>query len=203
MSGHRPTKPKKRDERHSAAWGRRSMLVGLLLLASKLGLGQATTPVQVDGHTVGVHWKLAPELATRVARWKVGAEGDGQTRVIVQFNQAPTEEHFSRLQTRGARLNGRLGLVRAGAYTLPASHLEDMANDPAVASISPDHDLKAADDFTDAAIGVSAARNLGLGTWGMGIGVAVIDSGVDGPDVNPQVVYSQTCLLYTSPSPRD
>jgi subtilisin family serine protease len=62
--------------------------------------------------------------------------------------------------------------------------------------ISPDHQLKAADDLTDSAIGMSTARNLGLGDWNMGIGVAVIDSGINDTHDDLRNTVTQSRVFY-------
>ncbi len=87
--------------------------------------------------------------------------------------------------------------INAGTYTLPASALHDLANDPDVAFISPDRPLSFKLDYTAAAINASYAWNAGY--IGTGIGVAVVDSGVNPGDPNltasngtaSRVVYTQ------------
>jgi len=63
------------------------------------------------------------------------------------------------------------------AFTVPAGSLAALANDPEVAFVSVDHSLKAMDDYTDAAMNVTAAVNSAYA--GTGTGVAVIDSGIN------------------------
>jgi hypothetical protein len=55
--------------------------------------------------------------------------------VIVQFRQAPTQMHFSKVQGRGGLLRRQLGVVKGGAFRLPASALKDLANDPSTERI--------------------------------------------------------------------
>lgn len=119
-----------------------------------------------------------------------------QVDVIVQFTQAPTARHHRKVLDRGGKLKRELGLIKGGAYSLPGSALEDLAQDGDVAFISPDRPLKAADYLTDAAIGTSVARNLGLGKWGMGIGVAVIDSGINDGHYDLRNTYTQSRVFY-------
>jgi serine protease AprX len=83
-------------------------------------------------------------------------------------------------------------LVKSGAYSMPASALAALAADPDVAYIAPDRPVSGALDKAVAAVGGDIARNLGYD--GTGIGVAIIDSGVDGPDVNGRIVYSQSWI---------
>ncbi len=72
---------------------------------------------------------------------------------------------------------------------MPAKALAALANDPDVVTISPDREVRGTLDIAAQAINATIANQ---NTWkGTGIGVAVIDSGIDGPDVNPQVAYSE------------
>jgi len=199
-------KSRSRNERHSAAWGRRVILLVVLAFIASLSFGQrlATSSNSEDGRESRAS-KMAPELRRLVERAQLSPGASRNVRVIVQFKHAPSQRHFDKVQARGGKLGMRLGLVNGGAFSLPAAALKDLADDDEVAFIAPDHTLRATDDLTDAAIGVSVARNLGLGTRGMGIGVAVIDSGInDSHDDlrNPQsrVVYHQD---FTGTSPNN
>src|SRR5208283_3216423 len=92
-----------------------------------------------------------------------------------------------------------LGNFRGAAYRMPASMVEDLANDPEVVYISPDRKLRGAGsgapgnaiDYHTDAINAPAAWVQGLD--GTGVGVAVIDSGFGvNADLNANnVVYSQ------------
>ncbi len=88
-------------------------------------------------------------------------------RVIVQFREAPTQRHFDRVQARGGTLHARLGLIKSGAFTLPAAALKDLADDDEVAFIAPDHELQTTDYLTNSAINLSAAQTAGLGGFGV------------------------------------
>ncbi len=159
-----------KNERRSAVWGKRVMLSMSFLLLASLSVGQAA----VDA--TGTLGKLAPELRT-LATQERSTHSVKNVRVIVQFKQAPTQHHFDRVQARGGRLSSRLELVQSGAFSLPASALEDLASDDEVASISIDHPLKGMDDFTDYAVEIASTWSAGYN--GSGIGVAIIDSGVN------------------------
>ncbi|HEX7288279.1 MAG TPA: S8 family peptidase [Candidatus Angelobacter sp.] len=87
-------------------------------------------------------------------------------------------------------------MIKGGAYSLPASALKDLAQDDEVVFIHPDRPLRSADSLTDAAIGMAVARNLGLGKWGMGIGVAVIDSGINDGHYDLRNTYTQSRVSY-------
>jgi len=123
----------------------------------------------------------------------------GQVDVIVQFKQAPTAYHHEKVLSRGGKIKRELGRFKGGAYTMPASALEDLANDPDVVYITPDRPLSGAStsssawtlDYHSETINTSAATAVGLD--GTGIGVAIIDSGVANvPDLTrSNVVFSQ------------
>jgi len=164
-------KPKKRsrDERHSAAWGKR-LSVLLLLVLTETGFAQNFA----GGNQ---HPKFADDLAPIAARANHGAKATEMVQVIVQFKQAPRATQETRVHGYGARLNHRLHSVKGLALTIPVNALPFLEADPEVLSVSVDHPLKGMDDYTDAAMNVSAAVNAGLD--GTGIGVAVIDSGIN------------------------
>jgi len=166
----------------SAEWGRNFLAVSAILLASVLGLGQ-NLHSRAD--------KMAPEI-TQAANYS----GSDNVRVIVQYKQTPTTLHHQQVADRGGRLYQELGVVRGGAYTLPASALNSLADDDDVAFIAPDHPLTASDTLTDSAIGTAAARNAGLGMWGMGIAVAVIDSGINDNHYDLRNTHTQSRVLY-------
>lgn len=108
----------------------------------------------------------------------------GQVDVIVQYDQAPTAAYHQKVLNRGGKIKRDLGPFKGGAYSMPASALADLANDPNVVYISPDRPLKSTSTGNPAAtldrhlasINVNAAWNMGLS--GVGVGVAVIDSGI-------------------------
>ncbi len=167
-------KPKSpgRGQRHSAAWGKRLSMLLLVVIAEVAFAG--------DGKPVG---KFAPDLAPALARAHQGKAGIQTVDVIVQYQDAPRSKQESRITKLGAHLNHRLGMVKAIALTIPASALPALESDSEVLSVSFDHPLNGADDYTDAAANVSAAWNAGY--TGTGIGVAVIDSGIN--DTHPDL----------------
>jgi len=124
---------------------------------------------------MGVADKLHPEVAGIMNRF--ARRPSQQVRVIVQYKQAPKTAALTRVQRLGGRMGHHLALVRGAAFTVPAGSLAALANDPEVAFVSVDHCLKAMDDYTDAAMNVTAAVNSAYD--GTGTGVAVIDSGIN------------------------
>ncbi|MGA8027893.1 MAG: hypothetical protein WB992_12175, partial [Bryobacteraceae bacterium] len=122
----------------------------------------------VQGLSFGQGPKISPELQK--------ADLKATLKVIVQFDQDPTDAQHQKVLSRGGTFRATLHSVKAGAYSIPASALSDLANDPGVVHISLDHKISAKLDYTTSAINAPAAWNSG---WdGSGIGVAVIDSGI-------------------------
>ena len=136
----------------SAAWGR-ALLLAVLLAQAVFG-------------------------QSRIAKDFPAAEPGKNFDAIVQFYETPTGKHHKKVLDRGGRLKQELGVVKAGAYSLPAEALEALAGDPDVAYISPDRPGRAT-SFEYAAPSVYADMDWMSGWSGLGIGVAVIDSGAD------------------------
>jgi serine protease AprX len=86
-------------------------------------------------------------------------------------------------------------VINAVVCTLPVSALQTLANDPTVTYISPDRMLAARLDYTAAAVNAASAWQANL--TGAGIGIALIDSGIDATaDLRtlgalPRIVYTQ------------
>ncbi len=134
---------------------KRLLLPVLLIFCLSLGLS--------------AHEKLAKELEQ--------VSDDQMVDVIVQYRLAPTPAHHDRVRRLGGKLNRELSEIKAGAYSLQASGVKELANDPDVAYITPDRVVRgAALDYAQATIGSTIALNHGYN--GAGVGVAVIDSGV-------------------------
>src|SRR5215467_1812591 len=169
---HKPQKTK-RGERHSAAWGKR--LTMIVLLSTGMAFGQRWNDQAARESTRS--FRIAPELASRLAQAKQGLAKNQTVRVIVQYKQTPTSSHYAAMQGRGGRLHAKLHLIKGAAFTIPVSALPALEADPDVASVTIDHPLNVADDLTDSAIGAGSAWNAGLN--GAGVGVAVIDSGIN------------------------
>ena len=140
---------------------------------------------------------LAHAASPKLAKELQGRGSSEPVNVIIQFHQTPTAAHHQKVAQRGGTLARELKLVKAGAYSVPASALAALADDPEVAYIAPDRPVSGTAvnngqtlDYHTAAI--NAAYGSGLGLDGTGIGVAVIDSGITNvPDLDKRVVYSQ------------
>jgi serine protease AprX len=137
-----------------------------------------------------------PQKISRDLQAKTTAD---QVDVIVQFTQVPTAVHHEKILRRGGTIKRELGQFKGAAYSMPASALADLADDPDVVYISPDRPLKGASDPTPNLVNdyryftINANNAASKGLFGAGVGVAVIDSGIANvPDITAKnVVYSQ------------
>lgn len=124
----------------------------------------------------------APPHTPKLSSDLANADPASNVRVIVQWNSTPDEAKERKVLDRGGLVHSRLKAVKASVTTLSADAARDLANDSEVAYIAPDRPVHAKLDYTAAAINASAAWNAG---WnGNGIGVAVMDSGMNGSDAN-------------------
>lgn len=132
----------RRNERHSAAWGKRLSLAVVLLTGVMLGQQNVAAPCGMNATD-----RLHPEVARIMNRF--AAHPSQPVKVIVQYKQTPNTAAFSRMQNLGGRVGHHLGLVRGAAFTVPAGLLQALGSDPEVAFVSLDHPLKGMDDYTD------------------------------------------------------
>ncbi len=142
--------------------------------------------------TLAVGWSAQAAPAQKLSRELVNADAFSDVNIIIQWKTAPDASKHQKVIDRGGVLRKVHSFIKAGTYTLQASALNDLANDPDVAFISPDRPVKANLDYTTAAVNASYVWNLGF--TGTGIGVAVIDSGmITSPDLtlHNNVVYNQ------------
>lgn len=184
----RPRKPAGRNERHSAAWGKRFTF--LAVVAAVLAFGQPNAVAAAPS-------RIASELSGFLAKAKQGTAKNETIKVIVQYRVVPTAAHYATMSQRGGHLNAKLHLVKAAAFTIPVSALPLLEADPEIVNVTIDHPMNVMDDLTNDAIGTGAAWHEGYN--GAGVGVAVIDSGINDshPDLwnstetSSRVVYHQ------------
>ncbi len=112
--------------------------------------------------------KLAPELRPENPRSTVD--------VIIQYRVVPVSAHHQRVNQLGGRLRHEFQSIRGAHYTVPASSLADLANDPDVIYISPDRAVQGLLNYTAVAVRADVAHSSGY--TGEGVTVAVIDSGI-------------------------
>src|SRR6266851_754551 len=153
-----------RENAQSWRWRLLVLVFGIVFTA---GLASAQSP------------KIAKDLQEKVDSVSK-ANGDERVDVIVQFKHTLSEASHEKVRAKGGVLNARLHVVKAGAYSVPANRLKELAEDDDVAYISPNRHLKGHLDVTAATVNAPVAWASG---WdGTGIGVAVIDSGIAGAD---------------------
>jgi serine protease AprX len=148
---------------NSAMWGKKILAGCALLLEVSFAFGAQTG-------------KISKDLE--------GKNTANPIDVIVQYKQTPTAVQHQKVLSRGGQLKRELGLIKAGAYRMPASALGELAGDPDVAYISPDRPLRSTSngnpdavlDYHKETINLAAAQSAGL--TGAGVGVAIIDSGM-------------------------
>ncbi|MGA2608507.1 MAG: S8 family peptidase [Terriglobia bacterium] len=114
------------------------------------------------------HPKIAPDLG--------GVDRTSKVDVIIQFKHVPTEAQHQKVRNQGGMLRAPFELLKGALYSVPASALERLANDPEVAYISPDRKVGGMLDLTADAVNAAAGWVANLD--GSGIGIAVIDSGI-------------------------
>lgn len=120
------------------------------------------------------------------------ADPSSTMNVIVQWKNAPGQEQDDKIVNRGGKVDRKFSRMKVGKYKIPGYALDDLAQDPDVAFISPDRPVKAKLDYSAGAINASAAWNQNL--YGFGITVAIIDSGMNQSSdlgVKNPIVYNE------------
>src|SRR5215471_17597203 len=99
-------------------------------------------------------------------------------RVMIQLTNPPSLANFSTLQGGGASVQKKFNhFPKTLVLTVPSGLVPVLAKLPFVKYISPVRTVQRHLDLTRATVGANTAFQAGL--TGQGIGVAVIDSGVD------------------------
>src|SRR6476661_2624112 len=119
MATTRQRKPAGRNERHSAAWGKRISAVLALVMATGLAFGQRMNGPANNGRFS----RISPELTGWLTKAKQGSAKAQTVRVIVQYKQVPTSSHYATMNGRGARLHSKLHMIKGAAFTIPVSAL--------------------------------------------------------------------------------
>jgi len=121
--------------------------------------------------------------------------------IIVQYNLPPTAAQRAAVRRLSLSSNSDIDLsaIDADYLTVNTSAIEGLVNNPNIAWISLDRELKPMLDIDNSATGAGTAYSYGF--TGSGVGVAVIDSGVLMPQADlasssnksvSRVVYSQS-----------
>jgi serine protease AprX len=138
-----------------------------------LGLSALSIPLTA-------HSSVQDKADQAVKRQLASASKKGWSAVIVRTSAATTPAQEATIKSLGGDIYRHLGIVNSLALRIPNKNLTKLAALPFVSRISSDLEVKKTDEFTVAASGASIAWSYGLS--GTGVGVAVIDSGVDGTD---------------------
>ncbi|HXH28473.1 MAG TPA: S8 family serine peptidase, partial [Candidatus Polarisedimenticolia bacterium] len=110
------------------------------------------------------------------------AGADDMVPVIVQTRDEPSEQHLARLHGRGGTVKMRHHAFHGYSGSLPAGQIEAFADDPEVEHVSFDEPVRAHMDVAYQAIGADRAFADFGGLDGRGIGIALIDTGVEAHD---------------------
>jgi serine protease AprX len=120
--------------------------------------------------------KLSPDLQVATS-----SSSSGNLQVVVQYYTPPTQSDLNLLGLVGSLLN-QLPLVNAIVEILPISGILNLASQPNVKYISLDRSVGGS--LSNAAPAVNAPYAWSHGYTGSGVGVAVVDSGIDNvPDL--------------------
>jgi len=125
--------------------------------------------------------------------------------VIVQYQVTPQQKHLDLVTSRGGWSKRHLGVIKAEAYTLPLSAVQDLLDDADVAHVSLDHTVKLTSNFDAPREIINTDIAQSYGYDGTGVGIAIVDSGLYAhPDLNvfgasnSRVVYSQSFVTGDS-----
>lgn len=151
----------------------------LLLTLSTFLIAAGAAPLPDISSRERVSSDLSPSRAN---------ENDGRLRVIIQWT-AGTTGGSEKIVSLGGTVVSELKLIYGGTYIVPALAIDVLSHDPSVKYISIDRKVHRKLANATAAINAPAAWKAGY--VGSGIGVAIVDSGIN-PDANlPQIAYAE------------
>jgi serine protease AprX len=145
---------------------------------------------------------VAPDVASAAL-----ADPHSILTVIVQFASPPgLSEHANIHALGGNPQDADLSLIQGELYSIPASAINVLANNPNVTYISLDRDVAPTLDYANPTVG--APISVSSGWSGAGVGVAVIDSGIlsetdlldkTKPSANvSRIVYNESFVPHVS-----
>jgi serine protease AprX len=103
-----------------------------------------------------------------------------QVRVLVQWNTAIGDQTSALISSVGGKVVSEFKSVRQGVYLMSGSAAQTLSQDPSVKFISPDRKVKK--KLATTAATINAAQSWANGYTGNGVGVAVLDSGMNVDD---------------------
>ncbi len=119
----------------------------------------------------------APAHKAKISKDLAHLDPEASVPVIIQWKTAPDAFSDAKVASLGGVVGAHFKSIKGGTYVVNAAAIESLAKDPDVAYITPDRRVHAKLDNTTAAVNARAAWSAGLN--GSGIGVAVIDSGIN------------------------
>src|SRR5882724_3069213 len=132
-------------------------------------------------------WLPAGAFASSHADGKVSSEvvkkiqdgnADDFVPVIVQTVDDPSELHLAKVLLKGGVVKSRHSSIKGYSASVPASAIEDLADDPEVERVSLDAPVHAFLDIALKAVRADVAFKDNDGLDGSGIGIALVDTGV-------------------------
>ncbi|HYV85013.1 MAG TPA: S8 family serine peptidase [Patescibacteria group bacterium] len=118
------------------------------------------------------------KVSTDLVRKLQGSKPDDLVAVIVQTVDDPTDLLLAKVHGRGGVIKTRHSSIKGYSASLPASVIEDLADDPEVEHVSLDAPVHSSMDIAMKAIRADVAIKDNLGLDGSGVGIALIDTGV-------------------------
>src|SRR5271169_3411768 len=119
------------------------MTLGLIILLAATGWAfgqQSRFGRDLDGinpkSTAATGWALGQQ--SKLGRDFNRIDPKSTVDVIIQYKHVPTEADHQWVRGQGGTVRRRYGRVRAGVYTVRASALKALANNPNVTYITPD-----------------------------------------------------------------
>jgi serine protease AprX len=118
------------------------------------------------------------KVSSEVVKQIQGGNAADLVPVIVQTIDEPSDAHLARVNGKGGVLKTRHSSIHGYSASLPASVIEDLADDPEVERVSLDAPVHAFLDVALKAIRADVALQDNEGLDGSGVGIALVDTGV-------------------------
>src|SRR4051812_19268299 len=138
--------------------------------------------------------KISSDLRGKIKK----AKQNGCVKIIVDPSGDWNTTLDSLVSKKGGKVSRSFKNFKAHSVCLPASTIEDLANDPAVDYVSLDRDVQTFGHIS-LTTGTDAARTIGGAAPydGSGIGIAVMDSGIDPQHVSFVDAASQSRIAVS------
>ena len=105
------------------------------------------------------------------------------------MDSGPGPETWAKIVSLGGTVVQEFNFINSGTYLVPGGALGQLESDPEVKYVTVDRAIRHKLDYSAAAVNASAAWNSGV--IGFGVGVAVIDSGINSDPNLANIVYTQ------------